>query len=86
MLELASNVFGAYGSVPLLPGIRNQYNAGLQQSLGRHLLSDADYFWKYTRNAYDLDNVFTTAIYFPNGHARRWMGFQRGSPSANTRD
>jgi outer membrane receptor protein involved in Fe transport len=70
---LASNVFGAYGSVPLLPGIRNQYNAGLQQSLGRHLLLDADYFWKYTRNAYDLDNLFTTAIYFPIEWARSKM-------------
>ena len=62
---LAANVFGAYASVPLKPGIRNQYNAGLQQALGPHFVLDADYFWKYTRNAFDLDNLFTTAIYFP---------------------
>ena len=41
------------------------YNAGLEQALGSHLVFDADYFWKYTRNAFDLDNLFTTAIFFP---------------------
>jgi len=62
---LAENVFGGYASVPLQPGIRNMYNAGLEQALGSHLVLDADYFWKYTRNAFDLDNLFTTAIFFP---------------------
>jgi hypothetical protein len=62
---LAANVFGAYASVPLKPGIRNQYNAGLKQALGSHFVLDADYFWKFTRNAFDLDNLFNTAIYFP---------------------
>jgi hypothetical protein len=62
---LATNVFGAYGSVPLVPGIRNMYNAGFEQALGSHFVLDADYFWKYTHNAFDLDNLFTTAIFFP---------------------
>jgi hypothetical protein len=62
---LATNVFGGYASVPLKPGIRNMYNAGFEQALGAHLVLDADYFWKYTRNAFDLDNIFTTAIFFP---------------------
>jgi hypothetical protein len=62
---LAANVFGAYESVPLRPGIRNQYNAGLKQAIGSHFVLDADYFWKFTRNAFDLDNLFSTAIYFP---------------------
>lgn len=62
---LAANVFGAYDSVPLRPGIRNMSNAGFQQGIGTHFVLDADYFWKYTRNAYDLDNLFNTAIYFP---------------------
>jgi hypothetical protein len=26
---------------------------------------EGDYFWKFTRNAFDLDNLFTTAIFFP---------------------
>ena len=62
---LATNVFGGYASVPLVPGIRNMYNAGLEQALGSHFVFDGDYFWKYTHNAFDLDNLFTTAIFFP---------------------
>jgi hypothetical protein len=62
---LASNVFGAFGTTPLRPGTRNQYNVGLQQGIGRHLLVDAGYFWKYTHNAFDFDNLFSTPIAFP---------------------
>ena len=62
---LATNVFGGYASVPLVPGIRNMYNAGLEQALGSHFVFDGDYFWKFTHNAFDLDNIFTTAIFFP---------------------
>jgi hypothetical protein len=61
---LAQNVFGS-NSVPLQPGRRNQYNVGLQQSLGRWAIVDADYFWKYTRNAYDFSVLFNTPITFP---------------------
>ena len=62
---LATNVFGAFGSQPLAPGRRNQFNTGLQQSFGKYLLLDADYFWKYTDNAYDFDTLFSTPILFP---------------------
>ncbi|MEP6715768.1 MAG: TonB-dependent receptor, partial [Terriglobia bacterium] len=62
---LASNVFGAFGAEPLRPGTRNQYNVGLQQQAGRHVLIDAGYFWKYTRNAFDFDNLFNSPISFP---------------------
>ena len=62
---LAANVFGAQGSIPLQPGIRNMYNAGLEQNFGSHFVFEGDYFWKYTRNAFDLDTLFTTAIFFP---------------------
>ena len=62
---LANNVFGAFGSTPLRPGTRNQYNVGLQQGIGRHLVVDAGYFWKFTHNAFDFDNLFTTPITFP---------------------
>jgi hypothetical protein len=47
---LAENVFGSVG-VPISPGNRNQFNTGFQQAIGRFLLIDADYFWKYTHNA-----------------------------------
>jgi hypothetical protein len=61
---LAANAFGA-ASVPLKPGNRNQYNAGLEQSFGRYIVASADYFWKFTTNAYDFGNLFNTPIAFP---------------------
>jgi hypothetical protein len=62
---LAQNIFGAKASVPLQPGTRNQYNTGFQQKLGRYLVFDGDYFWKFTNNAYDFDVLFNTPITFP---------------------
>jgi len=61
---LAANVFGAE-IVALQPGARNQYNAGLEQAFGRWLVASADYFWKYTNNAYDFGVLFNTPIAFP---------------------
>ncbi len=61
---LAQNVFGS-DAVPIQPGRRNQFNAGLQQRLGRWAIVDADYFWKYTNNAYDFGVLFLTPIAFP---------------------
>jgi hypothetical protein len=62
---LASSIFNAYASIPLQPGRRNQFNAGFQQPVGRYFVLDGDYFWKFTRNAYDLDTLLNTAIIFP---------------------
>lgn len=62
---LAENIFGARASVPLEPGMRNQFNGGFQQKITRFLILDADYFWKYTHNAYDFDVLFNTPITFP---------------------
>jgi hypothetical protein len=62
---LASNVFGAFGGQPLRPGHRNQFNTGLQQGLNRYLRVEADYFWKFTNNAFDFDTLFNTPIAFP---------------------
>ena len=62
---LAGNVFGAYGTTPILPGRRNQYNLGLEQSLGKHLVVDGDYFWKFTDNAFDFSSLLNTPIQFP---------------------
>jgi hypothetical protein len=44
------------------PGNRNQFNAGLQQGIGRWVIIDADYFWKYTQVAlgFSCDGVFAT--------------------------
>ena len=61
---LAQNIFGA-NSVAIEPGFRNQFNTGIQQSVGRWLLIDLDYFWKYTHNAYDFSTLLNTTITFP---------------------
>jgi len=61
---LASNLFGS-NSLALQPGRRNQFNAGFQQAIGKWLLVDADYFWKYTNNAYDFSTLLNTTITFP---------------------
>ena len=63
----ATNPFGTFRSSPPLPGQRNQFNAGLAQAFGRHLSMDADYFWKFTHNAFDFDSLFLTPITFPIG-------------------
>jgi hypothetical protein len=60
----ALGVFGSLG-VPINPGFRNQFNAGFQQAIGKYLLIDADYFWKYTHNAYDFNVLLNTTITFP---------------------
>jgi hypothetical protein len=62
---LASNVFGAFGAHALSPGTRNQYNAGFQQGLSKHIVIDAGYFWKYTHDAFDFDSLFSSPIAFP---------------------
>ncbi len=62
---LAGNVFGAFGSTPLQPGRRDQYNAGFQQAITKRVLVDVSYIWKYTHNAFDFDTLFNTPITFP---------------------
>jgi hypothetical protein len=54
----------------LKPGRRNQYNAGFQQGLGKYIIVDADYFWKYTNNAFDFNSLFNTPITFPISWAK----------------
>ena len=61
---LAQSIFGAVG-VAIQPGFRNQFNAGFQQAIGKFLLIDADYFWKYTHGAFDYNVLLNTTITFP---------------------
>ena len=61
---LAANVFGS-AAVPIRSGFRNQFNTGFQQAIGRFVLVDADYFSKYTHNAYDFGTLLNTTITFP---------------------
>jgi len=60
----AQSVFGSSG-VAIQPGSRNQFNTGFQQSVGKFLLIDADYFWKFTRNAFDFSTLLNSTITFP---------------------
>jgi hypothetical protein len=61
---LAQNVFGA-SPIAIQPGFRNQFNVGFQQAVGKFLLIDADYFWKYTHNAYDFSTLLNSTLTFP---------------------
>jgi hypothetical protein len=61
---LAENLFGSVSN-PIRPGNRNDFDTGLQQGVGKWLIIDADYFWKYTHSAYDFDVLFNTPITFP---------------------
>jgi hypothetical protein len=56
---------GAFGSNPVKPGRRDQFNVGFQQALGHHLVLDADYFWKFTKPAADFDVLLNTPLTFP---------------------
>jgi hypothetical protein len=60
-----SALFGTSGESNIRPGQRNQFNAGFQQALGKHLIVDADYLWKYTHNAYDFSDFLNTPVFFP---------------------
>jgi hypothetical protein len=62
---LANGVLGDTSNLPLLPGIRTQYNAGFQQALGKRIIIDGDYFNKHTNNAYDFNVLFNTSVTFP---------------------
>jgi hypothetical protein len=63
----SQNPFAEFRSEPPRPGARNQFNVGLGQSFGRLLSIDADYFWKFTKNAFDFASLFLTPITFPIG-------------------
>jgi hypothetical protein len=49
----------------ITPGWRNEFHAGLQQALGKYLVLDGQYIWKYTHNAYDFGVVGNTPLAFP---------------------
>jgi hypothetical protein len=62
---LANGVLGDTSNLPLAPGRRHQFNAGIQQSIGRHLILDGDYYYKRTTNGYDFNVLFNTSVVFP---------------------
>jgi len=61
---LASNA-GALGQKPITAAHRQQYETGFQQAVGKYLVVDANYSWKFTNGDYDFDVLFNTPLAFP---------------------
>ncbi len=60
----------------LPPGYRNEFHAGLQQAVGRHLVLGGEYIWKYTHNSFDFSVLGNTPITFPiDWHNSKIPGF-----------
>jgi Carboxypeptidase regulatory-like domain len=59
-----ANILGA-SQQALTPGTRNAVDVGAQQGLGKWVLVDVGYYWKYTTGAFDFDNILGTPIAFP---------------------
>ncbi len=49
----------------LIPGHRNEFHAGLEQSFGPHLVIGGEYIWKYTHRGLDFSIFGNTPIFFP---------------------
>jgi outer membrane receptor protein involved in Fe transport len=62
---ITDGTIGGVNTQLLKPGRRSQFNFGFQQAIGKHLILDADYFWKFTKNAYDFSTLFNTPLTFP---------------------
>ncbi len=62
---LGNGVLGDATTATLKPGNRDQYNFGIQQGIGQHVVFDVDYFNKKTNNAYDFNAILNTPITFP---------------------
>lgn len=56
---------GPCNPVPFNSGFRNEFHAGISQSIGRHLVLSGEYITKYTHNAYDFSVLGATPITFP---------------------
>ena len=67
---LADGILGQTSATILKPGNRNQFNAGLQQGIGRYIVADIDYFNKQTTNAYDFNVLLNSPITFPISWAK----------------
>src|SRR5207248_6951659 len=62
---LANGVLGDTSNLPLAPGRRHQFNAGIQQSIGLHLIPDRDYYYKRTQNGHDIDVPLNISVVLP---------------------
>jgi hypothetical protein len=62
---LANGSLGAASVQPLAPARRNQFNVGVEQQFGSKFSLQAEYFWKFTRGAYDFNTILNTPLNFP---------------------
>lgn len=62
---LANGILGDASNQSLQPGRRNQFNFGLEQGVGKYVVIDADYFFKFTNNAFDFNALLNTPLTFP---------------------
>jgi hypothetical protein len=62
---LSDGSCAAPAATPFNPGFRNEFHAGLEQSVGKHFVLNGEYIWKDTHNAYDFSVLGTTPITFP---------------------
>jgi hypothetical protein len=66
---------------PIPPGVRNEFHAGFQQALGKYIVINGEYLWKYTHNSYDFSVLYNTPITFPIA----WHNSKIYGPVANVR-
>lgn len=78
---MAEGVLGESAAGAISPGHRNQFNAGFQQAIGKYILVDADYFWKFTNNAFDFSTLQNTTITFPIAWAKSKLDGAQGRVS-----
>ncbi|MGH9351948.1 MAG: TonB-dependent receptor, partial [Terriglobia bacterium] len=50
---------------PIQPGWSNQFHAGLEQAIGKHVVVDWEYTWNYFHNGFDFGVVGNTPLTFP---------------------
>jgi len=65
VLNAIFSTIGPCNPAPFNPGFRNEFHAGLQQGIGKHLVVSGEYIWKYTHNGYDFSVLGATPITFP---------------------
>jgi hypothetical protein len=66
----SSTISPCVTNTPLLPGLRNEFHAGLSQAFGKYFVLDGEYIWKYTHRAYDFSVLGDSPITFPIEWAR----------------
>ncbi len=62
---MSSTISPCVSNVPLTPGTRNEFHAGLEQVFSKYLVVDGEYIWKYTQRGFDFSVLGDSPITFP---------------------